>query len=161
MSKKRGATSEKDAVSFCTRKKDGCMKKVCSYCGKIHEKKYICPEKKRSIKARQAGAEEDLAYRFRSSGAWKKKTGQIKERDRYLCQACIRQMKGTERRYNTHALSVHHITGIREDYDRRLEDTNLITLCRQHHDMAERGELSAGALRRAAKEQSSGGIRTG
>lgn len=132
------------------------MKKVCSYCKKIHEKKYICPEKKQAIKVRQAKSEGSQAYRFRSSSVWKRKAAQIKNRDKYLCQACIRQMPGTERMYNTYALSVHHITGLKDDYDRRLDDDNLITLCRMHHDMAEQGVLPAEVLRRAAMEQGRG-----
>ena len=134
------------------------MKKICSYCGKIHEKKYICPQKRQAQRDRQAKA-EGKENRFRSSGAWKRKATQIKKRDCYLCQACIRQMQGTERRYNTQELSVHHITSLRDDYDRRLDDDNLITLCRVHHEMAERGALSAAALRKITGEQeaSSGG----
>lgn len=142
---------------FLANKKDISMKKVCSYCGRIHEKKYICQAKKMAIKTRQEKPAGEKRHRFRSSGAWKKKAEQIKRRDNYLCQACIRQMSGTDLRYNTHALSVHHITGLKDNYDKRLDDDNLITLCRMHHDMAEHGELTAEALRRAAIEQQSRG----
>ena len=30
---------------------------------------------------------------------------------------------------------------IEEDYNKRLDDNNLITLCRYHHKMAETGEI--------------------
>ena len=31
---------------------------------------------------------------------------------------------------------------IEEDYDKRLDSDNLITLCRYHHEMAEKGNIS-------------------
>ena len=39
-------------------------------------------------------------------------------------------------------LSVHHIVPLKVDYDRRLDNDNLITLCRYHHEAAERGYIS-------------------
>lgn len=44
-------------------------------------------------------------------------------------------------------LETHHIVSLRERPDLLLEDTNLICLCRHHHEMAERGAIPAETLR--------------
>ena len=67
-----------------------------------------------------------------------------------MCQVCIRQ---SEIKYNPHNLEVHHIVGLRNDYNKRLDNDNLITLCREHHEMAEAGKIDASWLLLAAKEQ--------
>lgn len=38
-------------------------------------------------------------------------------------------------------LEAHHIISIAEDYNKRLDNDNIITLCQMHHKMAERGEI--------------------
>ena len=58
------------------------------------------------------------------------------------------------RQYETDDLSVHHIEPIATAWDRRLDDDNLITLCRKHHDMAEGGMISSAELLKIAREQS-------
>ena len=50
-------------------------------------------------------------------------------------------LDGTERRLTYKGLSVYHIAPLSEDWERRLDETNFITLCALHHDMAERGRL--------------------
>lgn len=132
------------------RKKE--MLKSCTYCGKIHDKKYMCQEKNTAIKNRQRKA-NDIENKFRWSAEWKKKAEDIKRRDMYLCQACIRNIAGTSELYNPHDLSVHHIIKLRDDYNKRLDDDNLITLCRAHHEAAESGEIPADELRQIAEEQ--------
>ena len=67
----------------------------------------------------------------------------ILERDYHCCRVCA--MAGV---INSRELSVHHITPIAADYDRRLDEDNLITLCRFHHEQAERGSIKARELRR-------------
>ena len=37
---------------------------------------------------------------------------------------------------------MHHIISLEEDYNKRLDSDNLITLCRYHHELAEKGEIS-------------------
>ncbi|EOS27631.1 hypothetical protein C806_00078 [Lachnospiraceae bacterium 3-1] len=128
------------------------MLKSCTYCGKIHDKKYICPEKERAEKKRRKKS-SDRENSFRWSRDWKQKAESIKRRDLYLCQACIRNLHGTVNQYNPHQLSVHHIVKLRDDYSRRLDDDNLITLCRMHHEMAEHGEIQASVLAAIAEEQ--------
>lgn len=128
------------------------MLKSCSYCGRIHDRKYICPEKQKAGQERQRKA-SDKENRFRWGRSWKQKAKEIKERDLYLCQACMEGMEGTVRKYNPENLSVHHITKLREDYGRRLDSSNLITLCRMHHEMADKGKIPATALAGIIKEK--------
>lgn len=123
------------------------MLKSCQYCGRIHDSKFICPQKP---KRKKYDTEQTS---FRSGGAWRRKSENIRKRDRFLCQICIRNKYGTVKQYNAENLGVHHITPIAEDYGARLDNDNLITLCERHHNMAEHGEIPAEELRNIAKEQ--------
>lgn len=67
-------------------------------------------------------------------------------RDKYLCVACMNDLKGTVRKLNNEDLSVHHIQPLKTNWELRLIDENLITLCRFHHEMAESGTISAETL---------------
>lgn len=107
------------------------MLKSCKYCMRIHDSKYDCGKKPVRKK------EPTEINRFRWSRKWTEKREDIKERDNYLCQVCK-----VEGRYNYIDLEVHHITPLEEDYERRLDDDNLITLCVTHHKAADRGEIS-------------------
>ena len=97
------------------------MLKSCPCCGRIHDTKIICAAKRQRMQPRDSEAD-----RFRSTAAWTRKSRQIKERD--------------------FGLEVHHIVPLAEDFDRRLDDDNLITLCQAHHKAAERGEVDRAAL---------------
>lgn len=119
------------------------MKKSCKYCNSIHDKGYVC-DKKPQIKYHQKrDSRED---KFRSSYDWQKKREYILKRDRYLCQACLAGLNGTLSRLTTAGLSVHHIRSLKTNFDLRLDDGNLITLCNIHHEMAEKGCISANVL---------------
>ena len=109
----------------------GSMLKSCKYCGKITAYKHDCPNKPQRKKQ---GNDKD---RFRWTKAWQDKRDEIKERDKYLCQVCAR-----EGRYTYDGLEVHHAVPLEDDFDKRLDNDNLITLCERHHEMAERGEIS-------------------
>jgi predicted restriction endonuclease len=50
-------------------------------------------------------------------------------------------------------LEVHHAVPLETDYDKRLDDDNLITLCERHHEMAERGDIPLDVIRRIISEQ--------
>lgn len=117
------------------------MKKACPYCGSIHDRKYIC-DKKPQIQKRQK-SKEDI---FRWSYDWKAMREYIMRRDRYLCVACFNNLPGTVRRLNNEELSVHHIRPLKTNFELRLDEKNLITLCRFHHEKAENGEISAEKL---------------
>lgn len=122
------------------------MKKACPYCGGIHDRNHNC-EKKPEILNRTL-CKEDI---FRWSYDWKMKREYIKRRDNYLCLACLNNVTGTVRRLNNEELSVHHIVPVRTDWELRLDEKNLITLCRKHHEMAEKGQISAEILLKILK----------
>jgi len=117
------------------------MKKACQYCGKIHDKKQLCDKK--PLLSETRGTRED---HFRWSYDWKLKREHIFRRDKYLCVACLNKLPGTVRKFNNEDLSVHHIRSLKTNWDLRLDDLNLITLCRFHHEAAETGTLPAESL---------------
>ena len=125
------------------------MLKACTYCGRIHDSRYECPAKA----ARKQEYEKDtLASKTRSKSLWQKIREYIRKRDHEVCQLCVRNYTGTLRPYETEGLSVHHITKIEEDSSKAFDEYNLITLCRVHHEMADRGQLDSAELRRIAEE---------
>lgn len=107
------------------------MLKTCSRCG-IVPQNHICPYKKNKYKNKN-----DEADKFRKSKQWTNKSIEIRQRDKYLCQVCIRNLYNTVSKYNFNKLEVHHITPINEDYTKRLDNENLITLCNYHHKLAD------------------------
>ena len=128
------------------------MLKSCKYCGRVHDGKLICHQKEEAIKRRQAKKDNDIEQ-FRGSIAWKNKRNEIRERDRQVCQVCIRGLYEPIRKYETENLSVHHIKPLEGYFENRLDNEYLITLCNRHHEMAEAGHISAEELTAIAKEQ--------
>ena len=119
----------------------------CVYCGRIHVEGYICSKKPIKLK------KIDDAVRFRNSSEWNRKRLEIKARDSYLCQICIRELYGTRRKYNCEALQVHHVVPINANEALRLDNSNLITLCSMHHAMCDRGEIPYDEVRKIVSEQ--------
>lgn len=128
------------------------MLKSCHYCGRIHDKNYMCLQKEAAIKSRQKkkGKKED---RFRSSAEWKWKREDIRIRDRQMCQVCARGLYDAEKEVRTKDIEVHHIVPIEEDWDSRMDGENLVTLCRYHHEMAEKNQIKRIILKKIAQEQ--------
>ena len=121
------------------------MLKTCSICGKIHDFNKICK--------RVSTKKFTLESKFRKSYQWTLKSKQIRQRDKYLCQICIRDKYDTNCLYNYNELEVNHIIPINEAYSLRLDDMNLITLCRYHHELAERNNISRKELSEIVKEK--------
>lgn len=121
------------------------MLRSCPACGRIHDARIKCKSK--------STTERTDAQRFRSSGAWQRKRDEIVTRDLGLCQASLREMPP---RYVTDDLQVHHIAKVENDFDARLDNSNLITLCSYYHELAESGAISADVLRCWAYESESG-----
>lgn len=123
------------------------MLKSCKYCGRIHESKYDCGKKpiRKKIRTRQNS--------FRSTQAWTRKSIEIRQRDKYLCQICIRKLYGTRQQYNHRNIEVHHIIPVSEDWERRLDNETLLSLCEEHHEAAECGEIPREVLLSIAREQ--------
>ena len=130
------------------------MLKSCGSCGRIHDSKYICPQKQKSINDRQSryksGREID---KFRNTKAWKDKREEIKDRDNQLCQICIRKLYGALNQYTYNNLSVHHCIPMNEDYDKRLDNDNLLTVCDYHHEMCESGKIPMEVVKNIIDEQ--------
>lgn len=126
------------------------MLKACRYCGRIHDKKFDCPAKLRTMRERDAVTRErEREIRaFRSSAAWRRKSEMIKLRDGRLCLICRDELQ----RFHTKTgavlgTEVHHIVPLSVDFSARLDDSNLITLCRIHHERAEAGKYPQAFLK--------------
>lgn len=113
---------------------------TCSYCGVVprgHQCKY---------KKRYKRVKDTKENKFRSTISWTKKSIEIRERDKYLCRVCMTEKYNTINKYNFDKLEVHHIIPLSEDYSKRLDNDNLITLCKYHHNMAEAGQIPRNEL---------------
>ena len=91
--------------------------------------------------------------RFRNSPKWQKKRKEVKERDNYLCQVCIRELYGAKRKYNSEGLQVHHAVPINLSEDLKLDESNLITLCSMHHSMCDKGQIPYEEVKKRIDEQ--------
>lgn len=120
------------------------MKRSCSYCGRIHEYSYVCPKKP---KPKSRHKDIDIT-KFRSGKLWRAKSREIIERDKGFCVVCRLGLCGEDRDLIP-AESVHHIVPLADDFERRLDNDDLISLCAYHHELAERGELPADELLKA------------
>ena len=108
---------------------------TCSRCG-IVPRGHKCPYKTYKKKAYETEADK-----FRKTKRWTNKSIEVRQRDRYLCKVCMANLYNTVQQFNFTELDVHHIIPINEDYDKRLDNDNLITLCRYHHKMADDGKI--------------------
>lgn len=117
------------------------MLKACSNCGRIHKKGECTVAVVLSYKRKN----ESEAQKFRNRKVWRRKANEILERDYSCCRMCL--AAGV---INNKDLSVHHITPIVNGYDKRLDNDNLITLCRYHHEQAERGTIKRAELMKIA-----------
>lgn len=113
------------------------IKRYCTVCGKVHEGR---------CKPSRYGERNSEADKFRNTQVWKRTAKLIMKRDLYCCRVCL--MKGI---FTNRRLSVHHIVPLAEDFSLRLDDSNLITLCRRHHTQAECGAISRKVLLELAK----------
>ena len=126
------------------------MLKTCKHCGVVSEN-HVCPHRK----SRQKSGDRQ-SDKFRSTKIWQRKREEIKCRDKWLCQVCLRNRYNTLSFLNHKTVQVHHITSIQEDYNRRLDNDNLISLCAMHHKMAEEGQIPRAELYEIVKEIESG-----
>lgn len=112
------------------------MLKACGKCGKIHERGYRCAAGTRLSRTRDSPAD-----RFRNTKKWREKSEEIRTRDFHMCRVCREGLYNTRLLFNAERLSVHHIAPLAEDFGRRLDNGNLITLCAYHHELAESGAI--------------------
>lgn len=76
----------------------------CQYCGRIHEKKYICDKKRKAQEERWKKKRETKAFRFRKSYEWTQKSREIRERDHYMCLCCQAGLEKTYKKFNTECI---------------------------------------------------------
>lgn len=89
-------------------------KDVCSDCHKASKKEYNSTSNlRRNIKIKQ----------FRSSKAWQIMREVILARDNYQCRYC-----------KDLATEVHHIIPLYKNFNKRLDENNLISLCKKCHE---------------------------
>ena len=119
------------------------MLKACSRCGRIHAAGQCTVKVEK--KARNYDRSDNEAYQFRQRAKWRKKSKQIRTDAQYLCEVCRDKKKLVYE-----GLSVHHITPLSEDTSIGYEDTNLICLCSQCHELAEAGMIDRDYLRKLA-----------
>ena len=127
------------------------MLRSCKYCGRIHEDTAPCEQKTARIKARQACKYEQDAAAFRRRSTWTAKSKRVKERDHYICLCCEHELVGTIRRYEP-GTEVHHIVPVAENKDLRMKESNLITVCKKHHEMCESGQITREQQRQLVAE---------
>ena len=108
---------------------------TCSKCG-IVPRGHKCPFKTYKKKAYDTEADK-----FRRTKRWSNKSIEIRQRDRYLCRVCEANLYNTIQQFNFNTLEVHHIEKLNENFNKRLDNDNLITLCRYHHKMADDGNI--------------------
>ena len=130
------------------------MLKSCPYCGRIHTKTEQCERQPKPWQRGKYNKTDSPVCRFRNSRQWRKKRETVKARDGYCCQMCIEEPAPNARQFNSKDLQVHHIVPLAKDFEQRLDEGNLITLCPYHHSMAERGAISVQRLRDLIKKQS-------
>ena len=115
---------------------------------------HVCPKKPEPKRYDQAWNEKhrgDPERVFRSSWAWRAKAEQIRKRDYHLCRVCLDGSYGTPTTPGMPCrLSVHHIVPVAQGWAKRLDDSNLITLCPRHHGEADDGKIPADYLSRLA-----------
>ncbi len=126
------------------------MLKTCPTCGKLHRINEVCPvqqqhriEYLKRVNQKRKAERNSEADHFRNTKKWQRKRKQILSRDLCMCRVCFL----LENKITTGSLNVHHIEPLSNNFDKRLDDKNLITLCRFHHEKAESGEISADTLR--------------
>lgn len=136
------------------------MLRSCAYCGRYHDTKKPCEQKIRAEAERLKKWQKKKGTaidRFHSSARWTRLSLYIRERDNNMCLACLYGI-GCQPHIEPANLSVHHIIPVSENWDGRFEEDNLVTLCRDHHEQAEEGEISRRKLLDLLKRHASGEI---
>lgn len=122
------------------------MYKSCSKCGQIHPYNHKCYKGESGVRRKNTNANK-----FRVTKEWRYKAEEIKKDSKYLCSICLEHNI-----YNYNRLEVHHIEPIEQNYDRRLDNYNLICLCNEHHRLAEESNIDREYLFKLAEEREQG-----
>ena len=107
-----------------------------------------CTAKKGYYRDKNTRYQKDKDYlKFIKSKQWYEKSQEIKLLDAYCCLMC--QSLGL---ISPKYLEVHHIVKVRNDSSLKLDNDNLITLCVNHHKMADSNKIQASELYRLIKQ---------
>ena len=135
-------------VGAVDRKKGKYMLRSCPYCGRIHDTKFDCGKKPKSEYKRKY----ETAVRYTTP--MKKKSVEIKEKAHYICEVCADEGTVFDRsKEDREHLETHHIIKLVDIPDLALDNSNLICLCRYHHELAEKGAIDADYLRKLAQKR--------
>ena len=113
------------------------MLKTCKYCGRIVEPKHRCIQKPKYDK------KDKEITAFRNSREWKEKRKEIQQRDKNLCRYCL-----SKNRLVYDQIDIHHIVPLKINFEMRLDNDNLISLCRMCHEEAEAGKITKDELQK-------------
>lgn len=119
------------------------MLRSCSKCGGLHKIGYICKEGKTNLP--KYSYEES---KLRNTYSWHTKAQDIKANSKYLCAVCL-----DKKIYNYNNLEVHHITKLKEDKGKLLDNYNLICLCKECHRLADAGMIDKDYLLELARRR--------
>ena len=120
------------------------MLKSCSYCFKVHDTKEVCPKKPKA-KIDYQKKRENLSEvnqkenRFYSSTRWQKFRDDIMQDRGYRCEVCTYVFN--DRRKFTVAEELHHVEYIRDAWDKRLDEDNVVCLCHEHHKLIHKNNI--------------------
>ena len=114
------------------------MWKACSKCGKLHSYNYKCTVNR--------PVRDDEESKLRNKSKWHKKSEEIRQASNYLCEIC--KLEGI---YNYKRIEVHHIDKVKDRPDRLLDNYNLISLCNEHHRLADEGKIDKDYLFKLAE----------
>lgn len=130
------------------------MIRSCKYCGTYHDTKLDCGKKPTKARTGKGYTKERTDIdRARNTRKWRAKSLEIRQRDKGLCQVCIRQLYNTFNQYTMHTIEVHHIVPLHESMYRMYDNNNLISVCKYHHNMAEHGDIPRHRLHSIVVEQ--------
>lgn len=115
-------------------KKIGCNKLIdkginSGYCDEHKEAGVKLKQEADRYRMKQYNQGRNPKYvRFYNGIKWKQLREYILTRDNYLCQDCY------SRNVITYAKDIHHIEDIKESWDKRYDENNLISLCHDCHN---------------------------
>lgn len=84
----------------------------------------------------------DKEYKFYKSSKWIRFRRYIMERDHHTCQICLENNKVVD------ATLVHHIVPVRENWELRLNENNVIAVCDECHNKIHKNKNTPPTLTR-------------
>ena len=115
------------------------MRKYNCRCGQAHIVGEECPNYYKYMR-KYASDTNKMVNKFYKSKNWLLKKEEIKTRDKGMCQRCLIKFE----RITIDHLEIHHIEKLTSNWEKRLDNDNLVCLCRRCHrhiDMNNDGRL--------------------